>query len=265
MKRVKLFGYPIHILTPDEGLQVVSDSIIEGQNLHIVTLNPEMIMQGEENPELGAILKSANLILPDGAGAVWALKVFGHPHVQRLPGIEFSERLLDLATENNYKVALIGARPEILEQTVTNLQQRYPGLNIAYHQHGFFDSPDHEAEVAKACAAIDPQVVLVALGVPKQEQWIAKYQPLFHGTIFAGVGGSFDVWSGMTKRAPEFYRKLNLEWFYRISSEPWRLKRIYKTLPMFVVKVILYKLGLSGPSNQHEARIKNECTTNESL
>lgn len=238
LQTTRMFDYPVHLVDLAQGQAVVAQALQAGQNVQVVTLNPEMIMQGDQDPELGRILKSADLILPDGAGLVWALRRQGNV-VNRLPGIEFSEALLAWAAREGRKIALVGARPEILELAVNALTARYPGLQVAYQHHGFFKPGEEEERIARECADTAPSLVFVALGVPRQEKWIDRYKALFKGAALVGVGGSLDVWSGQTKRAPALMRKLNLEWAYRISSEPWRIKRTYKTLPMFVVKVLL--------------------------
>jgi N-acetylglucosaminyldiphosphoundecaprenol N-acetyl-beta-D-mannosaminyltransferase len=238
LKEAQLFGYPVHLVDQPQAQAQVEEAIAHGENLHVVTLNPEMIMQGDQNPELGSILKSSRLVLPDGAGLVWALRKYGYS-VNRLPGIEFSEKLLQWAAEHGHNVAVVGATQDALELAVYTLLQRYPQLRIVYQHHGFFSPGEEEERIAKACAAAEPKIVLVALGVPRQEKWIDQYKHLFHGTTFIGVGGSLDVWSGKTQRAPSLMRQLNLEWMYRITTEPWRIKRTYKTLPLFVVKVLL--------------------------
>jgi N-acetylglucosaminyldiphosphoundecaprenol N-acetyl-beta-D-mannosaminyltransferase len=239
IQTAQLFGYPIHLVSLPQAQSLVEEVLNAGENLQVVTLNPEMIMQGDQDPELGRILKTAGLILPDGAGVVWALRKQGHM-VQRLPGIEFSENLLKRAAEQGHPVAIIGATQEALDLAQKTLQQRYPQLNIVYSHHGFFKATSPEEEqIVQACANTKPRVVLVALGVPRQEKWINQYQDRFEGTAFVGIGGSLDVWSGLTQRAPVLMRRLNLEWMYRITTEPWRIKRTYKTLPLFVVKVLL--------------------------
>lgn len=235
MKSTQLFDYPIHLVTAEEGLAAITQA---AGNIHVVTLNPEMIMQGDADPELGEILRRAGLVIPDGAGVVWALKRKRHP-IKRLPGIEFSEAVLNWAAKNQQPIGIIGARQDVLDLAMENLKTRFPGLSIAYARNGFFDNPADIEAAAKACAETNPRVVLVAMGVPRQEKWIAQYSHLFQNTILIGVGGSLDVWSGQTQRAPGWMRTLNLEWLYRITSEPWRIQRIYKTLPMFVVKVLL--------------------------
>src|SRR6478609_217790 len=239
-----LFGYRVDLIDLSEALQKAWDFVLSSSSTcQVVTLNPEIIMQGEQNRAFGDVLKSAELALPDGAGLVWALKRRGLP-VNRLPGIEFSEGLLKKAEAEQVPVALIGAEPEVLTLAVDSLKRRFPKLQFSYTQHGFFPQEEEQA-IAEACAKTQPRVVLVALGVPRQELWISRYKSLFPGSVMVGVGGSLDVWSGQTKRAPALFRKLNLEWLYRISSQPFgkqgRLKRTYKVLPMFVVKVLLAK------------------------
>jgi N-acetylglucosaminyldiphosphoundecaprenol N-acetyl-beta-D-mannosaminyltransferase len=244
----QLFGYPVHLFSQSQALDWAEQVATNNQSCHVVTLNPEMIMQGEQAPAFGQVLKSADLALPDGAGLVWALRKHGHT-VDRLPGIEFSEALLQRAAHDGRPIAIIGAAASVLEAAVANLKIKYPGLQIAYTQHGFFPA-EEEASIAEACATVHPRIVLVALGVPRQELWIARYRALFPGAILVGIGGSLDVWSGTIRRAPALFRAMNLEWFYRIASQPFgkqgRLKRTYKTLPMFVVKVLLSKISPSA-------------------
>ncbi len=234
-----LFGYPVHLVTALQARTFVKNAIDQHRTVQVVTLNPEMIMQGDTNPELGDLLRSADLVLPDGAGVVWALRRQGY-QVNRLPGIEFSESLLSWAAEVGEPIAIVGATRQALDLAVQTLQVRYPKLNIAYHHHGFFKTDDEENLIAQSCAATLPKIVLVALGVPRQEFWIQRHRHLFPGATLIGIGGSLDVWSGKLQRAPEWMRQMNLEWVYRIATEPWRIKRTYKTLPLFVVKVLLF-------------------------
>lgn len=240
--KAQLLDYPVHLVTGFQALDFAQQSIRDEQTLQVVTLNPEMIMQGDQDPALGKILREADLILPDGAGLVWALRQRGHV-VNRLPGIEFSDSLLHWAAQSDQPVAIIGAVDLVLQDAVQNLKQRHPGLRVVYAHHGFFKAGEEEQVIVETCAAQQPKIILVALGVPRQEKWIAQYKHLFNGAVLVGVGGSLDVWSGKTQRAPEIMRQLNLEWLYRITTEPWRIQRIYKTLPLFVVKVLLSPSG----------------------
>ena len=249
LPRVDLLGYPVDCLSLSDVLHQIDQSTepnhtARQQPAQIVTLNPEMLMQGERNPQLARILKSADWVIPDGAGVVWALQFLYGIKTSRLPGIELSEALLQKASDQDWPVAIIGAESSVLTAAIGNLTARYSGLKTVYHHHGFFAPGDESLSVAKACAETNPKLVFVALGVPRQETWIEEYKSMFlPSTVMIGIGGSLDVWSGIKKRAPRFFLMLNLEWLYRITSEPWRLKRIYNTLPVFVVKVCLKRLG----------------------
>lgn len=244
LAKTYLLGYPVHLTSIPEAVADVTAFLNQPgeRTYHVVTLNPEMLMQGEKDPALGKILKHAELVLPDGAGVVWALRRGGQAEVTRLPGIEFSEALLKRAAEAGYTVALIGASPEVNETAVEALQGQYPGLRIVFANHGFFHGELDEATIAQDCAETSPDLVFVALGVPRQEFWIERYRPLFQtykNTVLVGVGGSFDVWAGAVTRAPALFRTLNLEWLYRFIKQPWRIQRAGQHLLMFVVRILL--------------------------
>lgn len=235
-----VLNYPVHIGSLPCLLDALEEGLAQGRHQHVVTLNPEMLMQGENDPAFGTVLKQADLVLPDGAGIVWALRR-RMKAAERIPGIEFAEALIAKAAEQGETIALIGAQPEVNQAAQAGLLRRYPGLKIGYAHHGFFRSAEERQQVAQECALTRPRYVFVALGVPAQEWWIREFRPLFASpAAFIGVGGSFDIWSGEKKRAHPLFLQCNLEWLYRISSEPFRLKRVYKTLPFFVVKVLLY-------------------------
>jgi len=239
MNKAFVLGYPVALLPKADLLSQLHHNLAEGHHQHVVTLNPEMLMAGEKNERLGQILKSADIILPDGAGVVWALRYKKEGRVTRIPGIDFAEALIAHATSHQESIALIGASPEVNAATETMLKQKYPGLVVTYSHHGFSED---KAAIAQACAQTQPKYVFVALGVPAQEFWIDQFKALFiQPTVFIGVGGSFDVWSGTKKRAPDLFLHLNLEWLYRITSEPWRIGRVYKPLPSFVFRVLAEK------------------------
>lgn len=236
-----MLGYGVHLVDLSAALRAAKAVMASSETMQVVTLNPEMMMQGEADAEMGGILRGSELALPDGAGLVWALRRRGHS-VKRLPGIEFADALLSEAAAQGLSVAIIGAEASVLTDALSNLQKRYPTLTLAYTHHGFFKADSaEESAIVDACVLAQPSVVLVALGVPRQEKWIHRYRNRFSGCVLVGIGGSLDVWSGRTKRAPAIMRALNLEWLYRITSEPWRIKRTYKPLPAFVVRVLSEK------------------------
>ena len=137
-------------------------------------------------------------------------------------------------------VALIGAKPEIIEKAVSNLKSEVENLNIVYSHDGYFDNWN---EIMEDLKQVSPKLILVALGSPKQEKFIYEAKHLLNPALMIGVGGSFDVWSGVVERAPEIYQKLGLEWLYRTIKQPERFKRIFPALPLFVLKVLRYRIG----------------------
>ena len=200
----------------------------------VVTLNPEMVMNSKNNAELKAIINDAELVIPDGVGVEIRLKILGK-EVHRIAGIEYAKAMIKKYWENKLPISLIGAKQDVLELAVANLKKEFVDINFAYIHNGFFDNDDIIAESLKKSGA---KLALIALGSPKQEKFIYNLKKEMPDTLFIGVGGSFDVWSNKVERAPEFYQKAGLEWLYRTVKEPARFKRIFPTLPLFVLRVI---------------------------
>ena len=236
--RHKVLGYPIDVVDEAQALSMIEDTWLHNRSMHIVTLNAEMVIQAQQDNRLDRIVRHAHLIVPDGAGAVWALKLDGHDSAVRVPGVELSYSALSAAARSGAPVALIGSKKEVLEKLVAELPEKHPGLNICAYQDGYF-SKDDEEDVIRRIADQNPKLVLVAMGVPRQEYFIDKWMPLFPHSVLMGVGGSFDVFAGTVERAPEIYQRLNLEWFYRLMKEPWRFKRMASTLPNFAIQVVI--------------------------
>jgi N-acetylglucosaminyldiphosphoundecaprenol N-acetyl-beta-D-mannosaminyltransferase len=202
----------------------------------IVTLNAEMTMAARANPELGRAIAAADLVIPDGAGVVWALGRQGH-RVRRSPGIELARRLLEHGAAHHWRVALVGASPAVMEELQRRLRAELPALDLAFSAHGYQPAEAWSALEARLLAA-RPDLVLVALGVPRQETWIAGL-PGRRGGLWMGVGGSFDVWAGVKKRAPGWMGALRIEWLYRLVQEPRRWRRML-SLPAFAWAVLRY-------------------------
>lgn len=228
-KIVKLQGLNIDSFTFDEAIEYANN--ISGQ---VVTINPEMISNAVKDPDFADIINNADLVIPDGIGVEIGLKILGY-NVRRIAGIEFSHRMIEECAKNNQSVALIGAKPEIVKKAKENLVKEFPSLYITYIHDGYFNEDD---SILAELKIRQPRLVLCALGSPKQEEFILKAKSILPEALFVGVGGSFDVWSGEVKRAPEIYQKLGLEWLYRTILDPKRFKRIFPTLPLFVLKVL---------------------------
>lgn len=201
----------------------------------IVTLNAEMTMVARELPELGDVIRRAELVIPDGAGVVWALSRQG-VRVRRSPGIELAADLLAHAERVGWRVALVGASPPVMERLLERLKQRHPALQLVLAVHGY-----QEAEawpgIERTLQGQQPDLVLVALGVPRQETWSLRLRQGQPG-LWMGVGGSFDVWSGTKKRAPAWMGRLQIEWLYRLVQEPARWRRML-ALPAFAWAVLI--------------------------
>ncbi len=234
---VKLLGLNVDSFTFEEAIEYAKT--ISGQ---VVTINPEMINNAMQNPEFAEIINNAELVIPDGIGVQIGLKILGY-NVRRIAGIEFSRRMIEECAKSEQSVALVGAKPEIVQKAKENLEREIQGLYVTYAHDGYFRDDD---EILNELKIRQPRLVLCALGSPKQEEFILKAKKLLPDALFVGVGGSFDVWSGVVERAPEIYQKLGLEWLYRTVKEPKRFKRIFPTLPLFVLKVLREKFIPKG-------------------
>lgn len=227
---VKLQGFSIDTFTFDDALEYAANN--SGQ---IVTINPEMIQTASKNQIFADIINNAELVVPDGIGVEIGLKILGHK-VRRIAGIELGRALIDRFAGE--PAAFIGAKPEIIEKAVDNLKKEVSNLNPVYVQDGYFKDDER---VLDELTRKHPRLVLVALGSPKQEFFINEAKKRLPDAVFIGLGGSFDVWSGVVQRAPEVYQKMGLEWLYRTVKEPQRFKRIFPTLPLFILKVVKEK------------------------
>lgn len=207
-----------------------------GLGSHVVTLNAEMAMLAERNQNLARAIASSELVIPDGAGVVLYLRLKGKT-IKRCPGIELAESLLRQVGQmgSNEPVFFYGGSPGVAIAAAERWQQRVNGLAIA-SQHGYL-SETEETELETSLKELQPKLIFVGLGVPRQELWIAKNRHLCPQAIWVGVGGSFDIWAGVKTRAPAFFCDNHLEWLYRLYQEPWRWRRML-ALPHFALKAV---------------------------
>lgn len=226
MKTVTFLGYPFFAGTLEELQSIVDRAVQEDRKLHIVTVNPEMLVF--RNADFQEVLRSADLRLPDGIGVVWGARFLRAGNLRRLPGIEVAEALMAWGEERGWRFYFLGARQEVVAQAVANLRLRYPNLSIVGFHHGYFQE---DPPVLEEIVAASPNVLFVGMGVPRQEMWIARYRHILPAQIFMGVGGSFDVWGNRVRRAPLLFRRLGIEWLWRVGCEPSRARRV---VPAFV-------------------------------
>lgn len=230
---VNILGYGVDSFSFDEAVDYIFEK--RGQ---IITINPEMIECANKNPEFKKVLNSADMVVPDGVGIQLGLKILGH-NINRIPGIDLGKALLKRASYLKKTVALIGAEQDVVENAVVNIKFEMPELNIVYYTNGYFSDDE---QIISEILSKKPDLVLSALGSPKQEFFNSKLKALLPESITIGLGGSFDVWAGNVKRAPKILRNFGLEWLYRTICEPERFKRIFPALPLFIIKVLKERL-----------------------
>jgi N-acetylglucosaminyldiphosphoundecaprenol N-acetyl-beta-D-mannosaminyltransferase len=235
--RYRVLGYPVDLVDKSQAAKIIEEAWQSNKGISVITLNAEMIIAAQNDLKLDRIIRHSHLIIPDGAGVVFALKLAGR-RVQRLPGIDLASEVLVKAALLGTKVALIGSKKSVLDSLIEVLPKLYPNLQIAFSHDGYFSEDDEEV-LLKDLAQVEPQLVLLALGVPKQEYILDRWRPSLPKAVIMGVGGSFDVWAGEKKRAPLGFQKLHLEWLFRLISEPWRFKRMSSTLPKFAFQVLM--------------------------
>lgn len=205
------------------------------QSTFVVTANPEIVMSANENPEFMKILNyDADYVTPDGIGVVKAAKILGTPLKERVTGYDLFSWLMKLANERSLRVYLIGAKPKVIHAIQTKIAREYSDIQLVGAEDGYFK--DDLEVVAYQIERTEPDLVFAALGSPRQEQLLDILRKNLLPALMMGVGGSFDVFSGMVKRAPQVWQKAHLEWFYRLLKEPSRYKRMGK-IPKFMVEV----------------------------
>lgn len=218
-----LLGYSITLKTMDE---IILDVLANSKPIHIVSGNPEVLFYGLKNKTLFDEFTSENsLIIPDGIGVCFPLKKKGYS-INKMAGIEFVMRLFERFSSTEKTFFLLGGSPSVNEKMMDYLASHFPSLKVVGHAHGFYES---EREIVQQIKDSKADVLLVAMGAPKQELFIATYRDELPCQLMMGVGGTFDVLTGMINRAPRWMIKMNLEWLYRVFKEPVRIKRLKNT------------------------------------
>ena len=236
---VELLGLNIDTYSFEEAVSRAKE-LIDGRCVsQVVTINPEMFEYADKNNDFANIVKEAEMVIPDGIGVKIALQINGK-NVDRIPGIDFAKKILQETAINSIPVAIVGAKEEIIVKAIENLQKEINGLNIVYYHNGYFNNDE---EIYNELAQKSPKLILVAMGSPKQEEFIYNAKKFLKPCLMIGIGGSLDVWSGNIKRAPKVFQILGLEWLYRTITQPSRFKRIFPTLPLFIIKAINYKFS----------------------
>lgn len=234
MKKVNILNVEFDNMNKQETLELLHSKIKNRTKTFVVTANPEIVMHAVNHSDYMQTIRQADHIIADGAGIIIGSKIIKDPLPERVAGFDLMKELLALANKERLTVFFLGSQETVIKQAVENVKKEFSHLVIGGYHHGFFNKKDnHITQLVKEANA---DLVFVALGFPKQEFWIHKHLPEFDKGIFMGVGGSFDILAGNIKRAPAIWRKLNIEWVYRLIQQPSRWKRMM-AIPLFLKKI----------------------------
>ncbi len=236
-EKTKILDVNFDTYTMEEAVEKAL-SLLESDNHHmVVTPNPEMVMLAREDKGFCDVLNKATLCIPDGIGVVYASKLNKVKITERVGGCDFTQNIFKKAKDKT--VYILGAGENVAEMAKENINKTYDGVKVIGVHNGFFND-EEEKKIVEEIKTLKPDILLVGLGMGKQEKWIYNHKDL-PVKLAIGVGGTIDVLAGHVKRAPEIFIKLNLEWLYRALKQPKRIMRTLK-LPLFVLVVIKEKI-----------------------
>lgn len=218
----------------------------------VVTLNALGLNETRSDADFRRLANEADLTLPDGSGLVWAMRKLKMPVVERIAGVDYMDRLCRLAASEGIPIYLLGGRPGIARRAAEKLMKLHPGLIVTGCYDGYFDRA-YSTKIAEHIRESGARILFAALGMPAQEKWLDSQRKALDGVLCVGVGGSFDVYAGVLKRAPKFWQKIGCEWLYRLFQEPWRIKRDLQ-LFSFVIMVLRERFNIFPWKDPEEKR-----------
>ncbi len=245
IKSIKILGVKIHQVTNESAYNKFLSLMEEPRLSMIVTPNTEIVMMAQQDAALKEILQEAELVIPDGIGLVYASKIHQLGLTERVTGIDTMERMLKYCHNTKKSIYLFGGKPGVAEKAAEKINETYSNIEIKGIRDGYFKK-EEEDKIINHINEVKPDILFVALGAPKQEKWLYEHKKILNAKVAMGVGGAFDVWSGVSKRAPKIFQDMHLEWFYRLLKEPTRIGRMM-SLPKFMIKVLLSR-DFSRPS-----------------
>jgi N-acetylglucosaminyldiphosphoundecaprenol N-acetyl-beta-D-mannosaminyltransferase len=221
LQSTHIFGLDVLTGKEEDIFGYIVQRIEKNQKSFIVTLNSTIVVRSHNDETYKNTIKASDMIIPDGSGIVWALKRNSGISSERITGVDTMVRLCKMSREKNWKVYLLGARKEVVEKTAAHLEEQF-GTNVVGYHDGYFKNDE---EISTEIEKLKPDLLFVALGIPRQEEWILRNRNLPF-KLAMGVGGSFDVISGCKKRAPQLFQKFKLEWLYRWLQSPIKKRAI---------------------------------------
>lgn len=247
-KTVSLFGVKVSAEDMERTVLRLAEAVRSRRPTQVITANPIMFMTGFENEHFMRVLQTADLVVPDGAGLVWAARRLGKPVAERVAGFDLMHRLFALGARHGWRFYLLGATQETIEAARDRILADYPGVVIAGCRNGYFTAEEDE-RVVKEIVESAPDVLLVGRSTLLQDPWIAAHREKLKIPVMMGVGGSFDVLSGRLTRAPLWMQRLGLEWLHRLLQEPSRIRRM-TALPKFAWEVAVFGEKRRGAGNR---------------
>ncbi len=235
-KRVELLGAPVDCVSMEQAVEWIEELLATNKANSVIAVNPEKVMKAGREPALLQQLQAASLLIPDGIGVVFGVRLLGLGKIERVPGAELMPRLCERAAQKGYKVFLFGGSPSVNELAAAKLRALYEGINVVGSRHGYIRDDEMPTLIAELNAR-SPDLLFIALGSPRQEMWMTKYLPMLNVKVCQGVGGTFDVIAGRVHRAPLIFRTMHLEWFYRLLAQPSRILR-QAALPLFAFHIL---------------------------
>jgi N-acetylglucosaminyldiphosphoundecaprenol N-acetyl-beta-D-mannosaminyltransferase len=236
--RIRLFGLWIDALTMEQTLDAIEGLIAAGGVHQHVVVNVAKVVAADRDPALRAIINACDLVNADGQPIVWAARLLGRPLPERVAGIDLMIALLGRAAAAGHAVYLLGARPDVVEAVAGRARREHPGLRIVGARDGYW-RPREEPGVVETISVAKPAILFVAMSSPRKEQFLAQWKEAIGAPFVMGVGGSFDVYAGLVRRAPRWMQRTGLEWLFRLLQEPRRMWRRYLgDLPRFAVLLV---------------------------
>lgn len=237
-KKIDLFGCQVDALTMGETIDLVEEVIREGIPRQHVVVNVAKIVSMQKDSELKRIIKACDIVNVDGMPIVWASKLLNVPLPCRVAGVDLFQELVGVSAQKGYRPFFFGAKEEVVKQVVETFKSRHPGLQVAGYRNGYFKK-DEECDIAEMIKDSKADMLFVGFPSPMKEKFLNKWMPTMKTPFCMGVGGSFDIVAGKTKRAPAMMQNYGLEWLYRIYQEPKRMwLRYAKTNPVFILMVL---------------------------
>ncbi len=232
LSSVQILGLTVHDVTMASALSAMDGFIRAGSPHHVITADASMLVLAQDDEALHEIVRSADLVTPDSVGVLWAAKRLGRPLQERVSGVEIVEQLCRCSAEKGHRLFFLGAAPGVAVQAAEKMRLKYPGAQIVGTRDGYFSAEESGALIEQIREA-RTDALFVAMGIPKQEKWIAKHRDQLGASVLIGVGGTFDVLSGTVRRAPIVMQRARLEWLWRVLSNPRKISKVL-LLPRFM-------------------------------